>query len=293
MVNEPDSTPEQTAETLPPQLKIAFPIGHFYSPIVDPATLSETLFAARRDLAGIDFQHERHRQILREWFPLYLPDYDYPDEGDVHEPTSYFHNNDQFSWLDPRALYVILRHLRPRRIIEVGSGFSSLLIADVAQRYLPGSRFCCIEPYPRAFLLRGVPGIHELLVERAENLPAQIFEGLGAGDVLFIDSSHVAKTGSDVNFLFFDVLPRLAPGVLIHVHDIFLPLEYPKVWVIDENRSWNEQYVLQALLMYSTRFEVLFGSAYAAAVLGEEVIAALNRPDGHGMSGGSFWLRVR
>ncbi len=278
-----------------PDPKPIFPYGHFYSPIVDPANLSgnDALFAPRQTLAGIDFRPELHTQILREWFPKFLPDYDYPDEGDIHEPTSYFHNNDQFSWLDARALYVMLRQLQPRSIIEVGSGFSSLLIADVVRRYLSDSRFTCIEPYPRAFLRRGIPGVTELKIAKAEHVPATTFEQLVAGDVLFIDSSHVCKTGSDVNFLFFDVLPRLASGVVIHVHDIFLPLEYPRAWVIDENRSWNEQYLLQALLMFSTRFEVLFGCAYAATFLGHDVVAALNRPDGHGMGGGSFWLRVR
>jgi hypothetical protein len=110
-------------------------------------------------------------------------------------------------------------------------------------------------------------------------------------DVLFIDSSHVAKTGSDVNFLYFDVLPRLAKGVNVHVHDIFLPHDYPRHWVVDEKRSWNEQYLLRALLMYSSAFQVVFGCSYAFYAFPTLVQRALAFPDGRAFAGGSFWMR--
>jgi len=116
------------------------------------------------------------------------------------------------------------------------------------------------------------------------------FTSLQAGDILFIDSSHVAKTGSDVNFLYFEVLPRLASGVRIHVHDILLPADYPKDWVLRENRSWNEQYVLRALLMYSTGFRVMFGCNYAFRGFPGLVAAALGDPNGPSFGGGSLWL---
>lgn len=242
---------------------------------------------------GIDFRPEKHVEILTTWFPEFLPHYAYPDEGDPNAPTSFYSLNDQFAWLDARALYVFLCKLRPARVIEVGSGFSSLLIADVNERLLDGAcDFVCIEPYPREFLKRGVSGVSRLIQERVENVPLSEFTRLDRGDVLFIDSSHVAKTGSDVLYLFFQVMPMLKPGVVVHIHDIFLPAEYPKQWVIEQNRSWNEQYLLQALLMYSTRYRVLFGSAYAAATHPDDVVAALARDDGHGMSGGSFWIEI-
>jgi hypothetical protein len=137
-----------------------------------------------------------------------------------------------------------------------------------------------------------VPGVSRLIEQRVELVDHGEFTQLEAGDILFIDSSHVSKTGSDVNFLFFEVLPLLKPGVIVHVHDIFLPDDYPRPWVIDDNRSWNEQYVLRALLMYSTRFRVLFGCAHAATAHSEAVIRALARSDGCGMGGGSLWLQV-
>jgi hypothetical protein len=155
---------------------------------------------------------------------------------------------------------------------------STLLAADVNVRALGGAmELTCIEPYPRPFLTSGdgLPGVARLLRERVERVGLEPFLQLEAGDVLFVDSSHVAKTGSDVNFLVFEVLPRLRPGVRIHVHDVHLPHEYLKEWVIGENRSRNEQYVVRALLMFSTAFDVR---------------AALAHPRGLAYGGGSLWI---
>lgn len=274
-----------------------FSDGHFYSPVVDTIDIeqrADAIWADCRSQHGIDFNVDQHVEILTRWFPEFISQYDYPDPGDMDSPGGFFSLNDQFSWLDARTLFVFLRKLRPSRVIEVGSGFSSLLIADVNQRFLGGAcEFVCIEPYPRAFLTNGVAGISRLIQRRVEHVDVAEFNRLERGDMLFIDSSHVAKTGSDVLFLFFQVLPLLKPGVLIHIHDIFLPSEYPREWVIDQNRSWNEQYLLQALLMYSTRFRVLFGCANAAMAHAPLVVAALARADGHGMAGGSFWIEVQ
>ena len=296
MATNTDSTaerPEGVASTAPP---LAFAPGHFYSPIVDPAALAgrrEALWPASPALVGIDFNDASHRRVLTEWFPRYIGDYDYPEHGDEAEsPACFYTQNSQFTWLDSRALFVLLRAWRPARIIEVGSGFSSLLVADVNRRFLGGAvDFTCIDPYPRDFLGDGVPGISRVMASRVQDVPPDTFRALQAGDVLFIDSSHVAKTGSDVNHLLFDVLPMLAAGVHLHVHDIFLPFEYPPDWVLVQNRSWNEQYVVRALLMYAAgTLRVDFGSAYAFHRFRDLVIAALAHPKGHGFAGGSLWF---
>lgn len=274
---------------------IAFDPGHFYSPIVDNGALvaqQDRLWPSNPAIAAINFNDDSHRRVLTEWFPKYMPEYDYPEQpSDTAGPSTFYTQNPQFSWLDPRALFVLLRAWRPRRIIEVGSGYSSLLIADVNRRFLDGTvEFTCIEPYPHAFL-NGVDGIGRLIEREVQRVPLAEFERLGAGDILFIDSSHVAKTGSDVNHLFFDVLPHLAPGVRVHVHDIFLPHDYPPDWVLAQNRSWNEQYLLRALLMYAGAFlRVEFGCSYAFHRFPELVIEALAHPQRHGMAGGSFWF---
>ncbi len=277
-------------------IKSAFPAGHFYSPVVDPEEMSaranELWPATPEPVLGIDFNDANHRRVLEQDFPRFMAEYAYVEkETSVAAEYDFFTQNSQFSWLDARAAFVLLRSWEPKKIIEVGSGFSSLLMADINRRFWNGRcDITCVEPYPRPFLVEGVPGLREVVPQKAQDVPLSVFESLDAGDVLFIDSSHVAKTGSDVNYLYFEILPRLKPGVRIHVHDIFLPNEYPKDWVITENRSWNEQYVLRALLMYSTAFRVLFGSAYAFAAMPGLVQTALAHPKGHAFGGGSLWI---
>ncbi|MCB1613886.1 MAG: class I SAM-dependent methyltransferase [Lysobacterales bacterium] len=273
------------------------PNGHFYSPVCDPVDLearrAEIWPEQPRACLGIDFDDESHLKVLQEWFPRFIADYDYPEHGpEDSELEFYYTQNSQFSWLDSRVLFVIMRALEPRRVIEVGSGYSSLLMADINRRFLEGAaEIRCVEPYPRAFLKRGVPGLSDVIVERVQAVPLAVFEALGENDILFIDSSHVGKTGSDVNYLFFEVLPRLQPGVMVHVHDIFLPADYLQEWAIDENRSWNEQYLLRALLMHSSAFKPVFGSYYAWLVHQSAVISALSLEGGAGFGGGSFWFR--
>jgi hypothetical protein len=272
------------------------PAGHFYSPIVDTEDVERRamqVWPAQPEILGIDFDDASHRTVLEDWFPRFMPAWDYPEHlEDGAAPDRFHTRNSQFSWLDCRALFVILQALRPRRMVEVGSGFSSLLTADVNRRFLGGALdFTCIEPYPRAFLRQGIEGITRLVEAKVQDVPLDTFAALAAGDVLFIDSSHVAKTGSDVNYLYFEVLPRLASGVYVHVHDIFLPHDYPRDWVLDENRSWNEQYLLRALLMHSSAFAPFFGCSHAFHRFPDLVARALAHPRGHAFAGGSLWIR--
>ena len=269
----------------------AFHDGHFYSPVVDTNSARNNktrIWPNSPHILGIDFNNEKQRHILRDIVPRYLPDYTYP--ASQPEVENHFYNdNTQFSGLDARMLFVMLQELRPKRMIEIGSGFSSLLTADVNCRFLNNTLdFTCIEPYPRDFLKNSVPGINHLIESKVQDTPLDIFESLGENDILFIDSSHVSKTGSDVNHIYFEILPRLRDGVYIHIHDIFFPFDYPENWVLNEGRSWNEQYIVQALLMYSKKFEVIFGCAYALATEKKLLSEALN---GNICGGGSLWIR--
>jgi predicted O-methyltransferase YrrM len=272
----------------------AFPDGHFYSPVVNVDDLRDApLWETPREVLGIDFNEASHLEILSLLFPRFIGFYSYEEmaPSDDEALDRYYTQNSQFSWLDSRALFVLMTAWKPRRLIEVGSGYSSLLMADINCRMLGGEcTITCIEPYPRPFLRKGIPGLSQLIERRVQDVPLERFEELRAGDILFIDSSHVAKTGSDVNYLLFEVLPRLRPGVMIHIHDIFLPLEYPREWVLQDNRSWNEQYLVRGLLMYSTAFRVRFGSTYAALRFPAEVKNALNLASGRFFGGGSLWI---
>ena len=295
-MNKPFDEPENQKFPAEEEIKTAYPNGHFYSPVVDTEELrsrADSLWPALApEIPGIEFNRDNHEMVLRNWFPQHMPRYDYPEHhGECNNDTQFYTRNSQFSWLDARTLFVFLNQVRPARLVEVGSGYSSLLTADVNRRFLGGScHFQCIEPYPREFLRDGVEGMSELITSKVQDTSLSVFEELREGDILFIDSSHVCKTGSDVNFLYFEVLPRLKPGVFIHIHDIFLPYEYLEEWVIDENRSWNEQYLLRALLMHSNAFEVFFGCKYAFGELPELVAKALDLPSGISFGGGSFWI---
>jgi hypothetical protein len=279
------------------QIKTLFPNGHFYSPVVDPESLRQResgIWHERNAVMGIDFDNAGHVRLLSEVFPKWLADFDYPyelsDAMDEAGRVGFYLGNDQFSNIDARSLFVFLRELRPDRVIEVGSGFSSLLMADVNARFLgSATRLQCVEPYPRAFLKDPGYGF-ELFESKVEDIPLDFFESLQAGDFLFIDSSHVSKTGSDVNYLFFEILPRLPAGVVVHVHDIFLPRDYPYQWVVNDNRSWNEQYVLQAYLMFNPRTKVIFGSSYAHHAMPQLAAEALG-PEVPTF-GGSLWFRT-
>lgn len=176
-------------------------------------------------------------------------------------------------------------------MIEIDCGFSSLITADVNRRLFNNNlQFNCIEPYPRQFLIDGVDGISQLVVQKVEDVDLAFFDRLNEGDILFIDSSHVSKVGSDVNFLFFEVIPRLKKGVMVHIHDIFLPDEYHKEWVIDQGRNWNEQYLLRAFLQYNSDWEVIWAAHFMATRHTQKTHETFPHfPELGG--GGSFWLK--
>jgi hypothetical protein len=188
----------------------------------------------------------------------------------------------------------MLRLLEPTRVVEVGSGFSSAVMLDTRERFLdPGPWLTLVEPHPERLdeLLR--PGDHEqvtIIPESVQQVPFEVFTTLGAGDVLFIDSTHVVRIGSDVNYLIFEVLPRLRAGVHVHFHDIFWPFEYPRSWV-EQGIYWSEAYLVRALLMGSARrYQVRVFNTWLDAFHGERMARLL--PLTRANPGASLWLRV-
>jgi hypothetical protein len=270
----------------------AFPDGHFYSPVVDAdeATRDRNhIWPHDPQLPGIDFRRGFHADLLMRKFPKLLKGYEYsltgPEDTDL---DSFYENNTQFANLDPRVCFCMLKMIRPKRIIEVGSGYSTLLMMDVNERFLDNATsITSIEPYPRPFLSTAhAQGRIRLVQKRVQDVA--IFDQLDSGDILFIDSSHVSKTGSDVNYLFLQVLPRLKPGVFVHVHDIFFPSDYPERWIVDEGRSWSEQYILQAFLAFNNAFQVIFGVGIARAAFPNHCQAFVGNRNPWG---GSFWMQ--
>jgi tRNA (mo5U34)-methyltransferase len=292
--SQPSTTPVQPDPS--PQL-LCWPLDHYYSPVANSPLLSREPACSRvwptsgpPPTPGLEWRSEQQVALVRDQLSRLTP-ISFPDEP-TGDPRDYHAGNEMFSRLDAWALQSMLRHLRPRRVIEVGCGWSSLVTARVNREYFDGEiEFTCIEPYPPDFLSDGVEGISQLICSPVEEVPVERFLTLQDGDVLFIDSSHTVKTGGDVTFLLHDVLPRLAPGVAIHFHDIFLPSDYPQEWVY-AGRSWNEQYALRCFLTFNSEFEIVLGVAWMSQFQQDVLAHALpDFSERYQGGGGSMWIR--
>jgi predicted O-methyltransferase YrrM len=277
------------------------PPGHYYSPLPSPEDVVRYAPGAwargPEALHGIDLDIPGQLAMVETLGPLTR---DLHFDADRGGATRYYWDNDGFGPGDAVALAAMMRHAKPRRIIEVGAGYSTAVMLDVAERHLSTPpEITCIDPEPQRLrsLLR--EGDDQRLTVResiVQDLPISFFGSLEAGDILFIDSSHVLKLGSDVAYLLLDVLPLVAPGVLVHVHDIACSFEYPVEWY-EEGRAWNEAPALRAFLAFNRDFRILFFSDYLMRFQREVVAAhmplALRQPKAvpEGNTSVSFWMR--
>ena len=269
------------------------PPGHYYSSIVSIEEIRKMETRIWRPestdgIAGIDLHSDDQLKLVRGMQRYYD---EMPFKREKQSNLRFYLDNYWYHFSDAILLYAMLRQFTPKKIIEVGSGFSSALMLDTNDVFLNGQiDFTFIEPDPeRLFsILSAADRRSATIIEQpVQFVPASHFERLDAGDILFIDSSHVVKTASDVNYLLFEILPRLRSGVLIHFHDIFYPFEYPKKWVF-EGWNWNENYFLRAFLMYNDRFRIKLFSHYLH-VHHKAVFA--NMPLSHtDMVSGCLWL---
>jgi Methyltransferase domain len=271
-----------------------WPPGHFYSPIPDPQQIERDgarLFDQQCDsVAGVELGVDRQLDLLTRLVP-FSQNQPFPDRPDgLHR---YYFDNDWFGPGDAIIYHCLLRYLRPRRVVEVGIGFSSALLLDTNEGFLDGScNATFIDPNPERMveLLGSDDQDVRIIAEPVQNVGVETFATLTAGDILFIDSSHVTKAGSDVNVLYFDVIPHLASGVYVHIHDIFWPFEYPRHWVL-EGRAWNEDYLVRAYLTDNEHLEIVWFNDYLGHRHRDQVSTALPKWDEN--PGGSLWLRVR
>jgi hypothetical protein len=263
---------------------------HFYQPIPDTQSLSETLWDRPSELVGIDMNDSAQLDLLRRQFSKFRHEYEQLPTEPTEEPTRFYLNNGLFGGLDALVAYCMVRHFQPRLLVEIGSGFSSLVLGEALTKNNE-SNLVCIDPSPQNFLRQNLPGLHSLIEKRVQDIDVDFFSQLNHGDILFIDSSHTVKIGGDVNYLFLEVLPRLKPGVIVHIHDIFLPFDYRRDWVMEQFRFWSEQYLLQAFLMFNSEFEVLMANSYLNHYQREELKATF--PTLPSWRGGSFWIRRR
>lgn len=249
--------------------------GHFYSPVNSRADVERAL-GWSADIPGVDLRADEQVISFRELVPLF---YGVPERR--YQP-----NNTMYGPLDASVYQAVVRRLKPKRVIEVGSGFSTAKLLDTADRFLPELEVVCIEPYPDRLLALLQPGDNvEVIASPVQDVPLSLFTSLEASDILFIDSTHVAKAGSDVLWLYLHVLPRLQKGVVVHIHDVFWPFQYPAKW-LHEGRNWNEDYFLHAFLCHNEAWRIELFTSWLWHQHPGLVPDALRSDDP-----GSIWLR--
>jgi Methyltransferase domain len=270
------------------------PPGHFYSPIPDERELdaaAERIWPEKwpTELPGIDLRAEEQLAMFSTVakFGREFEIYDRPTA-----PWRYHTDNTAYGAGDALTLHGMLRHLRPQRLIEIGSGYSSAMTLDTVEHYLDGTtQLTFIEPYPQLLssLLHDSDREHVTIVPRpVQDVPLDLFSTLQAGDILFIDSTHVLKTGSDVAWLYANVVSNLNEGVYIHIHDMFHPFEYPRIWVM-EGRAWTEAYLVRAFLSFNSDFEIVLFNDWLAVHHFDRIETEL--PPMAANTGGALWLR--
>jgi predicted O-methyltransferase YrrM len=219
---------------------------HYYEPIPDFRAITSEQLERRREFRSIDFRWVEQLLLLRELSNAYRDELQQLDHADF--------KNDYFAGFDAAVYYSLIRYLKPKRVIEIGSGYSTRFASKALARNADGGTLTCIEPHPER--LNGHRLDLELIQKRVEEIDVDFFSQLEANDILFIDSSHTVKFGSDVCYEFLDVLPTLKPGVWVHVHDIFFPHDYPAEWLLKRRLALNEQYLLEAFLSFNREFQI-------------------------------------
>lgn len=268
------------------------PPGHFYSPIpsIDEIKKKENQIWGRmpEKIEGVDLNTKGQLKLFKELTEFYK---DLPFQAEKVSGLRYYFDNPAYSYSDAIFLFCMVRKLKPKRVIEIGSGYSSCVMMDTNQLFFENEmKISFIEPYPDllfSLMTEQDKERYEITAKNLQEVSPEQFDVLGKNDILFIDSTHVSKIGSDVNYIFFEILPRLKNGVYIHFHDILYPFEYPKDWVFG-GRSWNENYLLRAFLQYNNSFKIRMFNSYLEHFYQETL--EKNMPLISNNKGGSIWL---
>lgn len=273
-----------------------FAPGTFYSPIPDYSDVERrhsVIFAETlKEPSGVDLRLSSQRALLAELRDTHTDLLPGP-EDEKKNSTRFSNENNFFNGKDAAVLGCLISKLRPQRVIEIGSGYSSALLLDINDALADGGMdLTFIDPEPQRLmrLMRADDARRCTVINKTvQDVDPAIFDDLSDGDILFIDSSHVSKIGSDVNFELFEILPRLAPGVWVHIHDVFYPFEYPPHW-IKEGRAWNEAYMLRSFLQFNSAFAIELFVSMLWKMHPEEFGShwLLSSPTG---GRGSIWLR--
>lgn len=263
----------------------------YYSALPEPSELPADIWERRSALCGIAFDTDAQIRFVMDNLASFLLEFD--AHFDTRTAVGKFYSgNYAYDSVDADLLYAMVRFLRPRRVIELGSGFSTLVLAHAVRVNRDADHDCdyrIFDPYPKDWVEAGVPGVAECIRRKAQDIAMERFDALERDDILFVDTTHTVKVGSDVNRIVLDVLPRLRPGVVVHFHDILLPWEYWRYW-IEGDWKWNEQYLLQAFLAMNPGYEVLIATQALLRDHGEKLRRVIQEFDPQSAPT-SFWIR--
>lgn len=269
---------------------------HYYSPVPDLRDLrAREIWSRRSELPGLDFRGAEQLELLAELGRKFGGECDWPHDP-TDDPQVFFTNNSGFSYCCAASTHSVIRRFRPRRFVEIGSGMSTRVIAEALRLNRASghaSHYTIIDPFP-SDQVGELSAVSTVLADRVETVDLSIFESLRAGDILFIDSGHTVRIGGDVNFLILEVLPRLAPGVIVHFHDIPMPYEYSELYYTNEKfrMLWTESYLLQAFLSCNSKFKILLAMNYLILEHMSAVRKAWSHydPTVHVQNSHSFWI---
>jgi predicted O-methyltransferase YrrM len=269
-------------------------LDHYYQPLINPKKHLKKSLRDNRRLPGIDF-NDREQLDLLDKFDFNTELLEFPvDKRKETAGAEFFYNNGMYCSGDAEYLYNMIRLFKPSRIIEIGSGQSTLMALNAIDKNKAADKnyhcdHICIEPFEEPWLeTKNI----KVIRSKVEDLDIGFFEQLESNDILFIDSSHIIRPQGDVLFEYLEILPVLKPGVIVHIHDIFTPKDYPDQWIFDEHRLWNEQYLLEAFLSFNGQFEIIGATNYLSHHYTKEFSAKCpvfaKQP---GREPGAFWMR--
>lgn len=265
-------------------------LDQYYQPMINPQKHLSKSLSDDRNLPGIDLNTEEQLDILRQFH--------YKDEllnfpMDKKNDTGYYYNNKSYEAGDAEYLYNIIRYFKPKRLIEIGSGNSTLMARNaIFKNEMEDSNYkcqhICIEPFEQPWLEKLNV---ELVRKKVENIDLSFFQKLDKNDILFIDSSHIIRPQGDVLYEYLELLPTLKSGVIIHIHDIFTPKDYRHDWIYKDHRLWNEQYLLEAFLTSNSNFKIIGALNYLIHNFRENIVEKCPVIEKQtGCEPGAFWL---
>jgi hypothetical protein len=268
--------------------------NHYYSNIPDLNYLDKNVFSRKSKMHGLVVNPEEQLALLDKFSNNYRAEYDaWPKQ-----PTNYydFHiSQTSFRSVDSQMLHCMIRDFKPSRVIEVGSGYSTMITAKalLQNEKETGKEFdfVAIEPYPNESLKKGIPGLKSIIDKRIQEIDISLFKSLQENDILFLDSTHTVKIDGDVNYEILELLPQLNMGVIVHIHDIFFPYEYPHEWIYSGERMWLEQYLLQAFLCNNETYKIIWMSHFMYRDYSDALKTKMNYYEENVPYKGSIWLK--